>query len=225
MEIEGLGEQSLELLTAEGLVTDAASLWELDQKGLADLPGWGELSASNLIRQIDDARNRPFRRLVFALGIPHVGERAAGLLAGRFGSLAGLGEADLDALEAIAGIGPVIALSVHSWFRTAANQELIKRLVQRGVDPVETVELQSVDGPLEGLIFVITGKLSDPRRDIKARLETLGATVASSVSGKTSYLLAGDDAGSKIAKARKLSVEVVDEQGLRQLIDGGREEA
>jgi len=225
MEIEGLGEQSLELLTAKGLVTDAASLWELDQETLALLPGWGEISALNLVGQIDDARNRPLRRLVFALGIPHVGERAAGLLAGRFGSLAGLGEADLDDFEAIAGIGPVIALSVHSWFRTEANQELVKRLIRSGVDPVETVGMESRDGPLEGLIFVITGKLSEPRRDIKARLEALGATVASSVSGKTSYLLAGDDAGSKITKARKLNVEVVDEQGLRQLIDGGREEA
>jgi DNA ligase (NAD+) len=224
MEIEGLGEQSLELLTAKGLVTDAASLWELDQETLALLPGWGEVSASNLVGQIDDARNRPLRRLVFALGIPHVGERAAGLLAGRFGGLAGLGEADLDDFEAIAGIGPVIALSVHSWFRTAAHQDLVKRLIRAGVDPVETVGLQSGGGPLAGLIFVITGKLSEPRRDIKARLEALGATVAASVSGKTSYLLAGDDAGSKINKARKLNVEVVDEQGLRQLIDGGREE-
>ncbi|RLE27275.1 MAG: DNA ligase [Acidobacteria bacterium] len=225
MEIEGLGEQSLELLTAEGLVTDAASLWELDQEALAGLPGWGDISASNLIRQIDDARARPFRRLVFALGIPHVGERAAGLLAGRFGSLRRLGEADLDALEAIAGIGPVIALSVHSWFRTAVNQELIERLIQGGVDPVETTGLQSGDGPLEGLTFVITGKLSESRRDIKARLEALGATVASSVSGKTSFLLAGDDAGSKITKARKLNVEVVDEQGLQRLVNNGREEA
>lgn len=225
MEIEGLGEQSLELLTTKGLVTDAASLWELDQETLAELPGWGELSAWNLIRQIDDARNRPLRRLLFALGIPHVGERAAGLLAARFGSLARLGEADLDKFEAIAGIGPVIALSVHSWFRTAANQELITRLIQSGVDPVETAGLPSGDGPLDGLIFVITGKLSESRRDIKARLETLGATVASSVSGKTSFLLAGEDAGSKIEKARKLGVKVVDEQGLQLLINGGREEA
>ncbi len=225
MEIEGLGEQSLELLTAKGLVTDAASLWDLDQEALAGLPGWGELSASNLIRQIDDARNRPFRRLVFALGMPHVGERAAGLLAGRFGTLTRLGEADLDDLEAIAGIGPVIALSVLSWFRTAANQELVNRLIQRGVDPVEAAGVESGGGPLEGMVFVITGKLSEPRRDVKARLEAWGATVVSSVSSKTSFLLAGDDAGSKVEKARKLNVEVVDEQGLQRLIDGGSEEA
>jgi len=225
MDIEGLGEQSLELLAAEGLVTDAASLWDLEHETRAALPGWGEVSASNLIRQIDEARSRPLRRLVFALGIPHVGERAAGLLAGRFPTLKRLGEAGLDELEAIAGIGPVIALSVHSWFRAQANQELINRLVQRGINPVEEVEPESGGGPLDDMVFVITGKLSEPRRDVKARLEALGATVASAVSGKTTYLLAGDDAGSKIAKARKLNVEVVDEAGLRRLIDSGREEA
>lgn len=225
MEIEGLGEQSLGLLTAKGLVTDVASLWDLEQGELACLPGWGELSAANLTRQIDDARNRPLHRLIFALGISHVGERAAGLLAKRFGTLARLGEADLADLEAIEGIGPVIAASVVSWFRSSSNQELICRLIQRGVDPVEETGPESWGGPLEGLVFVITGRLSAPRREFKARLEALGATVAGSVSGKTSFLLAGEDAGSKTEKARKLGVGVLDEQGLRLLIDGSREEA
>ncbi len=224
MEIEGLGEQSLQFLTEEGLITDAASLWDLEQDALARLPGWGELSAANLIRQVDGARSRPLHRLVFALGIPHVGERAAGLLAKRFGTLVRLAEADSDDLEAIDGVGPVIAVSVVSWFQETVNQGLIDRLIQRGVNPVEAVEPEGGDGPLEGLTFVITGTLSAPRREVKARLEAAGATVVGSVSGKTSFLLAGEDAGSKIEKAGMLGVEVLDEQGLQLLIDGGREE-
>ncbi len=224
MEIEGLGEQSLHLLTAEGLVTDVASLWDLELGVLAGLPGWGELSASNLIQQIQDARTRPLRRLIFGLGIPHVGERAAGLLAGRFTTIRGLSEATADDLESIDGIGPVIAASVVGWFQSPPHQELIDRLIERGVDPEEKAEPVTGQSPLEGVIFVITGTLSTSRREIKTRLESLGATVAGSVSQKTSFLLAGENAGSKIEKARELGVKVVDEQGLQLLIDGGGEE-
>lgn len=225
MEIEGLGEQSLHLLTAEGLVTDVASLWDLKHDMLAGLPGWGDLSAANLVQQIDAARNRSLRRLIFALGIPHVGERAAGLLSRRFGTLGHLERAQAEDLEAIDGIGPVIAASVVGWFMESANTRLIGRLVEHGVNPEEDADLSDGQGALEGLTFVITGTLSKSRREFKAYLEGLGATVAGSVSGKTSFLLAGEDAGSKIEKARKLGVNVVDEQGLQLLIDGGGKEA
>ncbi|MEN8163586.1 MAG: NAD-dependent DNA ligase LigA [Acidobacteriota bacterium] len=224
MEIEGLGEQSLHLLTAEGLVTDVASLWDLEQEVLSRLPGWGELSAANLVQQIDDARGRSLQRLIFALGIPHVGERAAGLLAVRFGNLGRLAGANADDLELIDGIGPVIAATVVEWFRLPPHRVLIDRLIERGIDPQESAEPVRGRRPLEGLVVVITGKLSASRREIKARLEALGATVAGSVSKKTSFLLAGENAGSKIEKARGLGVKVVDEQGLKLLIDGGGEE-
>ncbi len=220
MEIEGLGEQSLDLLIEKGLITDAASLWDLEPEELAELPGWGELSAANLRREIDDARSRPFHRLVFGLGIPHVGERAARLLAKRFPSLDRLAGAARDELEVIDGIGPVIADSVVSWFDSPENQDLVNRMVERGVNPVEAPKEESDAGLLEGLVVVLTGKLSDPRPRVKERLEALGAKVSSSVSGKTSYLVAGEDAGSKVEKARKLGVEVIDEQGLQALIDG-----
>jgi len=220
MEIEGLGGQSLDLLIERGLVTDAASLWDLKQDQLAELPGWGELSAANLTAEVDDARNRPLHRLVFALGIPHVGERAARLLARRYPSLARLAQAARDDLEAIDGIGPVIADSVVFWFHSQENQDLVNRLVERGINPVETLKAESGAGPLDGLVIVLTGKLSAPRRRLKERLEALGATVSSSVSGQTTYLVAGEDAGSKILKARKLGIEVIDEKGLESLIGG-----
>ncbi len=220
MEIEGLGSKSLEQLIERGLIDDPASLWDLEEEDLVTLPGWGEVSAANLVREIAEARNRPLRRLVFGLGIPHVGEGAAGALARRFGSLAMLAEAEPEAFEEIDGIGPVIAESVRAWFRDRENAELIRRLRDRGVDPVEEPQAKTEGRePLEGRVFVITGTLSRPRREIKAELERLGASVTGSVSRKTSYLVAGTDPGSKVEKARALGVTILDEDELRELIE------
>jgi DNA ligase (NAD+) len=215
MEIEGLGGRSLEQLTESGMVTDPASLWDLQADALADLPGWGEISAANLMSQLDEARRRPLGRLVFALGVPHVGQRAAGLLAREFGSLEGLAAADGDAIEAIEGLGPVIAESVVAFFADERNAALVQRLVGHGVNPVEaTPDPQSGSAPLDGLNVVITGTLSHGRREFKERLEELGATVTGSVSKKTDLLVAGAEAGSKLAKATSLGVEVMDEEAL-----------
>ncbi len=112
MEIEGLGGRLLEQLVEAGLVTDEASLWDLEADGLAELPGWGELSATKLLGELEEARDRPLHRLLFALGIPHVGERAAKVLAKRFGSLEALAAAEPEAIEEVDGIGPVIAAAV-----------------------------------------------------------------------------------------------------------------
>jgi DNA ligase (NAD+) len=218
MEIEGLGGRSLEQLVAAGLVTDEASLWDLEGETLAKLPGWGEVSAANLIGELEAARARPLHRLLFALGIPHVGERAAKLLAARFGSIDGLISAEPEALEALDGIGPVIAASVTRWFAESRNLTILRRLADRGVDPPEQVDDDGAAKILSGLTFVITGTLSRPRRELKDALESSGATVAGSVSSKTSYLVAGKDAGSKLAKARELGVEVLDEAGLMELL-------
>ena len=217
MEIEGLGGRSLAQLVESGIVTDEASLWDLDAGQLADLPGWGELSAAKLLRELDEARARPLHRLLFALGIPHVGERAAKLLAAEFGSLAGLGAADGAAMTELDGIGPVIARSVTEWMAAEENRELVARLLERGVDPRERP--REAAAGLDGTVFVLTGSLSRPRREIKEELEGLGATVSGSVSGKTTYLVAGEKAGSKLDKARALDVEILDEEGLRQLLD------
>jgi len=220
MEIEGLGGRLLEQLVEAGLVSDEASLWDLKAEALAELPGWGELSATNLVRELEAARQRPLHRLLFALGIPHVGERAAKLLAGHFGSLQALAAADPTAIEEIDGIGPVIAAAVTEWFAGERNQSLVKRLGERGIDPREELDRGGGDSPLAGRTFVITGTLSRPRRELKEELEKAGATVAASVSRKTSYLVAGENAGSKLNKAHDLGVEVIDEAELERLLDG-----
>jgi len=218
MEIEGLGGRLLEQLVEAGFITDEASLWDLEADGLAELPGWGELSATNLLRELEEARDRPLHRLLFALGIPHVGERAAKVLAKRFGSLEALAAAESQASEEVDGIGPVMAAAVSEWFAQPRHQSLVMRLAERGIDPREETD----DGggeTLAGQVFVITGSLSRPRRELKEELERLGATVAGSVSGKTSYLVAGENSGSKLAKARELGVKVIDETELAQMLD------
>lgn len=220
MEIEGLGGRLLEQLVEAGLVSDEASLWDLEAESLAELPGWGELSAANLIRELEEARYRPLHRLLFALGIPHVGELAARLLARHFGSLAALAAAEPAEFEEINGIGPVIAAAVTEWFAGERHQSLVARLGERGIDPREELDGGAGDAPLAGQTFVITGTLSRPRRELKEELEKLGATVAASVSRKTSILVAGENAGSKLNKARDLGVKVIDEVELEKLLDG-----
>ena len=218
MEIEGLGSRTLDQLVEAGLVTDEASLWDLEAEILADLPGWGELSAARVLRELDEARQRPLHRLLFALGLPHVGERASRFLAARFGSLDDLAAAETDDMIEVDGIGPVIAESVQRWMATAENRELIARLVARGVNPQEE-ERPPTEQPLAGQVFVLTGSLSRPRREIKERLERLGATVTGSVSKKTTSLVAGENAGSKLDKAKKLGCEILDETGLERMLD------
>ena len=217
MEIEGLGGRSLEQLVEARLVTDEASLWDLEANGLAALPGWGELSATNLLGELEAARSRPLHRLLFALGIPHVGERAAKLLARRFGAMQTLAAAESKTLVEIDGVGPVIATAVIDWFAQPRHQSLVSRLAERGIDPREENDGATDESALAGLVFVITGSLSRPRRELKEELERQGATVAGSVSRKTSYLVAGENSGIKLAKARELGVEVIDENELAKM--------
>jgi len=219
MEIEGLGGKSLDQLASEGLVSDPASLWELRPHRLAELPGWGEISAANLENELEVAKGRPLRQFLFALGIPHVGEGAARLLADRFGNLENLEQASAADLEEIEGVGPVMAASVRAWFSNPENRLLLRRLRQHEIDPRNEVPSGVYDHPLMGLTFVITGALRRPRGHIKTRLEEFGAKVAASVSRNTSYLVAGADAGSKLDRARQLGVDVIDERQLERLVD------
>jgi len=217
MDIEGLGRRLVDQLLAAGLVTDAASLWDLDRERLAELPQWGEKSATNLLAELATARSRPLWRLLVALGIRHVGEKAAKLLATHYGSLAALAGATEEELLEGEGIGPTIAASVVAFFADRENRALLARLKARGVDP-RAAASQAKGGALVGLTFVLTGTLSRPRQEISTLLESAGARVAESVSSRTSYLVAGAEPGSKLEKAKRLAVEVLDEPGLAALL-------
>ena len=219
LDVEGLGRRFIEQLSAAGLLEDPASLWDLEAESLAQLPQWGEKSAAKLLGQLAEARSRPLWRLLVALGIRHVGEKAAKVLAARFGSLAALETASAEELEEAEGIGPTIAASVVAFFADPEGQALVRRLRDRGVDPHETPQVAApASRPLSGLTFVLTGTLSRPRETVAGVLEGAGARVADSVSRRTSYLVAGADAGSKLEKARSAGVTVLDEGGLRTLL-------
>jgi DNA ligase (NAD+) len=217
MDIDGLGDRLLDQLAREGMITDPASLWEIDPDRLAELSGWGKLSASNLMHQLEQAKSRPLHRLIFALGIPHVGERAARLLAARFETLEALADADQEQLVEVDGVGPVMADSISRFFADPRSRLLVGRLRKLGIDPRES-RPPAEDRPLEGVTVVITGSLSRPRPAVKERLEALGAKVTGSVSKNTTYLLAGEAAGSKLDKARRLGVRVIDENGLDAML-------
>jgi DNA ligase (NAD+) len=225
LDIEGLGSRQLETLADHGLVSDAASLWDLDPERLAELERWGETSAANLMRELEAARHRPLHRLLFGLGIPHVGQRAAQLLAERFRTLDGLAAASADEIEAIEGLGPVIAASVRAWLDDEGNRRLLERLRERGVDPVEQVPEpgEALAGrPLADETVVLTGALSQPRPRVASRLVELGAAVGSSVTGKTTLVVAGTEPGEtpsrKVVRALELGVRIVDEDEIDALI-------
>ncbi|HNX49237.1 MAG TPA: NAD-dependent DNA ligase LigA [Thermoanaerobaculaceae bacterium] len=220
LDIEGLGKRLIEQLLAAGLVTDPASLWDLDRERLAALPGWGPRSADNLRAQLEAARQRPLWRVLAALGIRHVGERAAKLLAIRYGSLEALAAAGEAELQQVEGVGPTIAASVVTFLAEPEGRQLVDRLVARGVDPHDEPVVPVAVGPLEGVTLVLTGALSRPRPDVQALLEAAGAKVVDSVSRKTSFVVVGADPGSKAARAESLGVAVLDEEGLRSWLAG-----
>jgi DNA ligase (NAD+) len=181
----------------------------------------GKKSAANVMREIEQSRQAGLARVVYALGIRHVGERGAAALAGAFGSMAAICAASLEQLQAVPDVGPVVAASVRTWLDQPANQHLIERLGAAGVDLTAPVVAEGAPGPLSGQTWVITGTLDSMTRDeAQAALERLGAKVSGSVSKKTTALLAGHDAGSKLEKARTLGVREVGEAEFRDLIGG-----
>jgi DNA ligase (NAD+) len=218
LNIDGLGEKLVAQLIQAGLVRDIADLFRLDVAQLADLERMGTKSATNLVNEIQAKRTPPLDRLVYALGIPQVGERTAALLAERFGSLDALAAANEEALTSIRDVGPETAREIRAFFALPENQDTLRKLRQF-VHP-QAVKRQPRGGPLHGKSLVITGTLSAPRDDVIARIEAAGGKVTGSVTRKTDYVVAGDEAGSKLDKARKLGVTVLDEGGLDALLDG-----
>lgn len=216
MDIDGLGEKLVTQLVDAELVRSFADLYRLDAEQLAGLDRMGAKSAANLVKAIDASRTQRLERLIFALGIRHVGEHAGRVLSQAFGSLEAIAAASEEDLVALDGIGPEMAASLRAFFDDPANAELVSELSEVGLRP--TVAAPRSGGSLAGSTFVITGTLSTPRNRIKNLIQEAGGTVGSSVSKKTDYLVAGEAAGSKLKKAEELGVRVIDEQTLRSML-------
>jgi DNA ligase (NAD+) len=217
MDIEGLGEKVATKLFDLSLIRDAADIYGLRAEQLEPLEGFGEKSAENLVRAIERSKEQPFSRVLFALGIRHVGSVTAGLIAGRFGGEDLLRGVSVEQLTEIEGIGEVVARAVVDYFALEDNRSLVVRLMRAGLD-LERTTGASQEGPLAGRRVVITGTLSRPRSYFVERLEDAGGTFTSSVSKNTDYLLAGEGAGSKLKTANSLGVPVLDETAFEELL-------
>jgi DNA ligase (NAD+) len=220
MDINGLGPQIIAQLIDAGLIHSAADLYTLKKEDLLKLEKFGEKKAENLLQAIQASKQQSLERLIIGLGIHGVGEVAARKLASTFHSLDNLSQADVSQLEQLEGIGPNIAQSIVGWFQQPHNRELLEKLKQNGVWPVEAEESEHLKRkPLAGLTFVITGTLPTLTREEATRLiEENGGKVTDSVSRKTSYLVLGAEPGSKYIKAVELGVPILDENQLKELV-------
>ncbi len=224
MDIDGVGEKLVERLQELGFITDPADLYLLTPERLAGLERLGDKSAANIVAAIEASKGRSPARVLFALGIPHVGGENADLLIQRFGSIATLGRASVEEIAETPGIGPVIAASVWDYFHDPRSVDLVARLEALGLKITQLVEAPApggASGALSGKSFVLTGTLpSLSRQEATDMIQMAGGRVTDSVSSRTDYVVAGDRPGSKLAKAQKLAIAVLDEQGLRDLVEG-----
>ena len=218
MNIAGLGTSIVEKLFKAGLVKDVADIYQLTIDDLLKLEGFKEKSAAKLYQAIQASKENSAEKLLFGLGIRHVGSKASKILLEKFVSLENLARASAEDIAQIEGLGQVIAKSLVSYFANQGVQELLSELKSAGVNLVYTGQVAVEDGLLSGMTVVLTGKLERLKRsEAKAKLESLGANVASSVSKKTNLVVAGSDAGSKLTKAQELGIEVKDEAWLESL--------
>jgi DNA ligase (NAD+) len=218
MNIEGLGEALVTQLMDRGMVSSVADLYALDKEQLLSLERIAEKSAQGLLKEIDNSKKAPLHRVLFGLGIRFVGERTAQLLAEAFGSMDELMAASAEELERVNEVGPRVAQAILEFFAEEKNRNLIERLRAAGL--TFTAEKKQKSSELEGLTFVLTGTMPNlTREEAKARIEAAGGRVSGSVSKKTSYVVAGDDAGSKLEKAQALKVPVIDEAQLLKMLE------
>ena len=219
MDIDGLGEKLIEQLVEDGSISTPADLYSLEAKSLAERERMGEKSAANVVEAITKSKKTTLPRLLFALGIPQVGESTALALAQQFGTVEKLESADTAQIEETPDVGPIVSRSVFEFFQSDLAKSVVARLKESGVtyEPIKVEERATL--PLSGLTFVITGTLAGVQRDAaEDALRELGAKVSGSVSKKTSFLVVGADAGSKLAKAQSLGVRILDEGALDEIL-------
>ena len=225
MDIEGFGEQTVDLFVSKKLISDVADIFTLDMEIVATFEGFGETSINNLKTAIQISKTQPLGRLLFGLRIPHVGTTVADLVAQSFTDLDGLEQATIEDLETVEGLGPVIAVSIHEWLRQEHNQQLLSKLRQAEVNlraassPVsqENAEL------LNGMTVVVTGTLTTMKRnEARAAILQRGGKSPGTVSSTTSALVAGEGGGSKLLKAESLSIPILDEEAFLQLLETGK---
>ena len=219
LDIEGLGYATLQQLIDRKLVKDPADLYHLTKEQLLALDGFADKSAQNLLDRIAASKSTTFLRFLSALAINHVGWTMAGLLADHFGTIDRLQSASVDDLRAIGGVGPTVAEDVHEYFQRPESRRLIERLLEAGI---EIRQPERREGPLSGKTFVLTGTLSSlTRGDAEERIKALGGAIGSGVSRKTDYLVAGADPGSKLEKAQRLKIPILDEAAFLALLKDG----
>jgi DNA ligase (NAD+) len=224
--IDGLGERWCGILIEQGMVSDVSGLYRLEKDKLLALDRMGDKLATKIMSNIEASKNRPLPRMLFALGITHVGAEVADLLAQNYLGIEGLAKAPEEDLTLIEGIGPKIAESIVSWFQDADNRAVVEKLLAAGVRlrqdslPMIPAAAPSGDSPFGGLTFVVTGTLSAfSRSEAEARIKGLGGKVTSSVTKKTNYVVAGESPGSKVATAEKLGTPILDEATFLRLLE------
>jgi DNA ligase (NAD+) len=222
MDIDGLGEKQALRFLEEGLIADVADIYELDEEKLSGLEGFGEVSARNLVAAIEASRERPFKRVLYALGLPGVGFVTAEALADHFGSIDELHGADPEGIEEVEGVGPIMAVQIAESLADEPTWALVEKLREKGLRlEADASERRATGGPLEGKTLVLTGTLPElTREQAEAMVKDAGGKVVNSVSKKTDYVVAGESPGSKLAKAESLGTTILDEAGLRALLDG-----
>ena len=221
MDIEGVGELMVRRLWREGLVTGIPPLYRLTKEQLVALDGFGEISAQNALAAIESSKERPFHRVLFGLNIPHVGWVTAHNLARHFGSVDRLASASQEEIQEVEGIGPDRAEAIAAWFADEENRKLVQELRDLGLTFEAGEAERPVEGPLSGRTYVITGTLERwSREEAKAALEARGARVTDSISAKTSALIVGEEPGTKLQKAQRAGVELLDERAFEALVRG-----
>ena len=220
MDIDGLGEQWCRIFIDQGMVGSVADLYSLERDKLLELERMGKLLTAKIMGNIEASKTRPLHRILFALGITHVGAEVAELLTQRYASLTQLSDAPQEELEEIEGIGPKIAASIVNYFAVAENRAVIEQLAQAGVQlHHELAIVNPSDLPWHGISFVITGALAAmTRREAEGKIKALGGSATSSVTRKTGYVVAGESPGSKLEKAQRLGVTILDEAAFLQLL-------